>query len=153
MICEIFAHIRKNCKFFFCASHQPRKALLPFYLFTFLPLNVPCFTQPFCTFACEKTRSMIPRDSRTEFGLAEGIPIPKQSRNIPETIPKDRQEPFSRKLIPHLTGSFPAFHRAGKQNVSRPLKSLPQQPRLSLKNCFYITFKLLKSYGKSKFCA
>ena len=111
---------------------------LPFYLFTFLPLNVPCFTQPFCTFACEKTRSMIPRDFRTEFRLAEGTPIPKQSRNIPETIPKDRQEPFSRKLNPHLTGSFPAFHRAGKQNVSRPLKSLPQQPRLSLKNCFIV---------------
>ena len=63
---------------------------LPFYLFTFLPFNVPCFTQPFCTFACEKTRSMIPRDFRTEFRLAEGTPIPKQSRNIPETIPKDR---------------------------------------------------------------
>ena len=109
-----------------------------FYLFTFLPFNVPCFTQPFCTFAYEKTRSMIPRDYRTEFGLAEGTPIPKQSRNIPETIPKYRQEPFSRKLIPHLTGHFPAFHRAGKQNVSRPLKSLPQQPRLCLKNCFIV---------------
>ena len=115
--------------------------------------NVPCFTQPFCTFANEKTRSMIPRDFRTEFRLAEGKPIPKQSRNIPETIPKDRKEPFSRKLIPHLTGLFQVFHRAGKQNVSRPLKSLPQQPRLGLKNCFYSTFKLLKSYGKSKFCA
>ena len=148
MICEIFAHIHKICKFF-AARNQPRKALLPFYLFTFLPFNVPCFTQPFCTFAYEKTRSMIPRDFRTEFWLAEGTPIPKQSRNIPETIPKDRQEPFFRKLIPHLTGSFPAYHRAGKQNVSRPLKSLPQQPRLSLKNCFYCTFKLLKSYGKS----
>ena len=100
--------------------------------------NVPCFTQPFCTFANEKTRSMIPRDLRTEFRLAEGKPIPKQSRNIPETIPKDRKEPFSRKLIPHLTGLFQVFHRAGKQNVSRPLKSLPQQPRLSLKNCFYV---------------
>lgn len=52
--------------------------------------NVPCFTQPFCTFAYEKTRSMIPRDYRTEFWLVEGTPIPKQSRNIPETIPKDR---------------------------------------------------------------
>ena len=99
---------------FFASSRQPRKALLPFYLFTFLPfylfifllfylfiflpfylftflpLNVPCFTKPFCTFAYEKTRSMIPRDYRTEFRLAEGTPIPKQSRNIPETIPKDR---------------------------------------------------------------
>lgn len=98
--------------------------------------NVPCFTQSFCIFAYEKTRSMIPRDFRTEFGFEEGIPIPKQSRNNPETIPKDRQEPFFRKLIPHLTGYFPAYYRAGKQNVSRPLKSLPQQPRLSLKNCF-----------------
>lgn len=51
---------------------------------------VRCFTQPFCTFAYEKTRSMIPRDYRTEFWLAEGTLIPKQSRNIPETIPKDR---------------------------------------------------------------
>lgn len=52
--------------------------------------NVRCFTQPFRTFAYEKTRSMIPRDFRTEFWLAEGTSIPKQSRNIPETIPKDR---------------------------------------------------------------
>lgn len=52
--------------------------------------NVRCFTQPFCTFAYEKTQSMIPRDLRTEFWLAEGTSIPKQSRNIPETIPKDR---------------------------------------------------------------
>lgn len=51
---------------------------------------VRCFTQPFCTFAYEKTRSMIPRDYRTEFWLAEGTLIPKQYRNIPETIPKDR---------------------------------------------------------------
>lgn len=51
---------------------------------------VRCFTQPFCTFAYEKTRSMIPRDFRTEVWLVEGTPIPKQSRNIPETIPKDR---------------------------------------------------------------
>ena len=123
---------------FFAVRNKPRKALLHCYFFTFLPFNVPCFTQPFCIFAYEKTRSMIPRDFRTEFWLAEGIPIPKQSRNIPETIPKYRQEQFSRKLIPHLTGPFPAFHRAGKQNVSRPLKSLPQQPRLSLKNCFIV---------------
>ena len=52
--------------------------------------NVRCFTQPFRTFAYEKTRSMIPRDFRTEVWLVEGTPIPKQSRNIPETIPKDR---------------------------------------------------------------
>lgn len=52
--------------------------------------NVPCFTQPFCTFAYEKNRSMIPRDFRTEVWLVEGTSIPKQSRNIPETIPKDR---------------------------------------------------------------
>ena len=51
---------------------------------------VRCFTKPFCTFAYEKTRSMIPRDFRTKVWLVEGIPIPKQSRNIPETIPKDR---------------------------------------------------------------
>ena len=95
---KIFAHIRKKCKLYFASSRHPRKAFLPFYLFTFLlfylftflPFNVPCFTQPFCTFAYEKTRSMIPRDFRTEFRLAEGTPIPKQSRNIPETIPKDR---------------------------------------------------------------
>ena len=77
-------------RLFYLFTFLPLKILLPFYLFTFLPFNVPCFTQPFCTFACEKTRSMIPRDFRTEFRLAEGIPIPKQSRNIPETIPKDR---------------------------------------------------------------
>ena len=52
--------------------------------------NVRCFTQPFRTFAYEKTRSMIPRDFRTKVWLVEGTPIPKQSRNIPETIPKDR---------------------------------------------------------------
>ena len=52
--------------------------------------NVRCFTQPFRTFAYEKTRSMIPRDFRTEVWLVEGTSIPKQSRNIPETIPKDR---------------------------------------------------------------
>ena len=75
---------------FYLFTFLPLKIFLPFYLFTFLPFNVPCFTQPFCTFAYEKTRSMIPRDYRTEFRLAEGIPIPKQSRNIPETIPKDR---------------------------------------------------------------
>lgn len=51
---------------------------------------VRCFTQPFRTFAYEKTRSMIPRDYPTEFWLVEGTLIPKQSRNIPETIPKDR---------------------------------------------------------------
>lgn len=33
--------------------------------------NVPCFTQPFRTFAYEKTRSMIPRDYPTEFLLVE----------------------------------------------------------------------------------
>ena len=70
--------------------HQVATPARLFYLFTFLPLHVPCFTQTFCTFAYEKTRSMIPRDFRTEFRLAEGTPIPKQSRNIPETIPKDR---------------------------------------------------------------
>lgn len=51
---------------------------------------VRCFTQPFRTFAYEKTRSMIPRDFRTKVWLVEGTPIPKQSRNNTETIPKDR---------------------------------------------------------------
>lgn len=51
---------------------------------------VRCFTQFFRIFAYEKTRSMIPRDFRTEVWLVEGIPFPKHSRNIPETIPKDR---------------------------------------------------------------
>lgn len=46
--------------------------------------NVPCFTQPFRTFAYEKTRSMIPRDFRTKVWLVEGIPIPKHSRNNTE---------------------------------------------------------------------
>lgn len=51
---------------------------------------VRCFTPLFRIFAYEKTRSMIPRDFRTEVWLVEGTSIPKQSRNIPETIPKDR---------------------------------------------------------------
>ena len=102
--------------------------------------NVPCFTQPFCTFAYEKTRSMIPRDFRTEFGLAEGILIPKQSRNIPETIPKDRLEPFSRKLIPHLTGIFPVFHRAEKQNVSRPVEIFPTTTPSQSQELFLLYF-------------
>ena len=95
---------------------------------------VRCFTQFFRIFAYEKTRSMIPRDFRTEVWLVEGTPFPKHSRNIPETIPKDRWEPFLRKLIHHLTGSFPAFHRAGKQNVSRPVEISPTTtPSLSQK--------------------
>lgn len=46
--------------------------------------NVRCFTPLFRTFAYEKTRSMIPRDYRTEVWLVEGTPIPKHSRNNTE---------------------------------------------------------------------
>ena len=119
--------------------------------------NVRCFTQPFCTFAYEKTRSMIPRDFRTEVWLVEGTPIPKQSRNNPETIPKQYRK-IDRSRFPEnssiiLLVLFRLIIEQESRMFHALLKSLPQQPRLSLKNYFYCTFKHLKSYGKSKICA
>ena len=119
--------------------------------------NVRCFTQPFCTFAYEKTRSMIPRDYRTEFWLAEGTLIPKQSRNIPETFPKQYRKTDRSRFLENSSIILLVLFRLFIEQESRMfhalMKSLPQQPRLSLKNCFYCTFKHLKSYGKSKICA
>ena len=118
---------------------------------------VRCFTQFFRIFAYEKTRSMIPRDFRTEVWLVEGTPFPKHSRNIPETFPKQYRKIDRSLFLENSSIILPVLFRLFIEQESRMfhalLKSRPQQPRLCLKNCFYCTFKLLKSYGKSKFCA
>lgn len=81
--------------------------------------NVPCFTQPFCTFAYEKTRSMIPRDYRTEFWLVEGTLIPKQSRNIPETFPKQYRKTDRSRFLENSSLILPVLFRLFIEQESR----------------------------------
>lgn len=81
--------------------------------------NVPCFTQPFCTFAYEKTRSMIPRDFRTKVWLVEGIPIPKQSRNNPETFPKQYRKTDRSRFLENSSLILPVLFRLFIEQESR----------------------------------
>ena len=103
--------------------------------------NVPCFTQPFCTFAYEKTRSMIPRDFWVKNRLDIRKAIPKQSRNITETLPKHYRKIDRGLFRENSTIILKVFSVLFERKMTECFtltKSPSQQPRLCLKNYFIV---------------